>query len=229
MYLKVNPPEYDRNGKCFVPVVIRSGYFAIHSGRLCTIYCHKTSDYSRNDSSRNDCYFIILPQAIAITDSGVYECTATNPFGNRKAWGRLLVRRQTSIVLAPVDTQVYEGQVVKFVCTAETDPLELANLKITWYKDDNVINPDMTPRIQRVWFDYSLVLSGAQPRDTGQYRCNASNGLDFAYATASLLVQGGYAACFVQICCFIYIMLWELKHIGSCTHPFIRWPSHAHK
>ncbi|THD28052.1 Neuroglian [Fasciola hepatica] len=144
--------------------------------------------------------------AIAITDSGVYECTATNPFGSRKAWGRLMVRRQTSIVLAPIDTQVYEGQVVKFVCTAETDPLELANLKITWYKDDNLINPDMTPRIQRVWFDYSLVLSGAQPRDTGQYRCNASNGLDFAYATASLLVQGRpEQAINVQVNCVEFI------------------------
>lgn len=61
---------------------------------------------------------------------------------------------------------------------------------MTWYKDDNYIDPNLTPRIQQVWFDYALVLSGAQPRDTGQYRCNASNGLDFATATAPLLVQG---------------------------------------
>ncbi|GAA55926.1 neuroglian, partial [Clonorchis sinensis] len=128
--------------------------------------------------------------SVAITDSGVYECTATNPFGSRKASGRLLVRRRTSIVLAPIDTQVYEDQVVKFVCTAETDPMELHNLEITWYKDDNLIEPNLTPRIQQIWFDYSLVLSGAQPRDTGQYRCNASNGLDYAVASASLLVQG---------------------------------------
>ncbi|KAF6780002.1 hypothetical protein AHF37_00467, partial [Paragonimus kellicotti] len=123
---------------------------------------------------------ILRGNSVAITDSGVYECTATNPFGSRKASGRLLVRRRTSIVLAPIDTQVYENQVVKFVCTAETDPMELDNLRITWYKDDNLIMPEVTPRIQKVWFDYSLVLSGAQPRDTGQYRCNASNGLDYA-------------------------------------------------
>ncbi|KAF6780001.1 hypothetical protein AHF37_00466 [Paragonimus kellicotti] len=132
----------------------------------------------------------LLISSVAITDSGVYECTATNPFGSRKASGRLLVRRRTSIVLAPIDTQVYENQVVKFVCTAETDPMELDNLRITWYKDDNLIMPEVTPRIQKVWFDYSLVLSGAQPRDTGQYRCNASNGLDYAVASAALLVQG---------------------------------------
>ncbi|CAL8079591.1 unnamed protein product [Calicophoron daubneyi] len=128
--------------------------------------------------------------SVAITDSGVYECTATNPFGSRKASGRLYVRRRTNIVLAPLDTYVYEGQMVKFVCTAETDPMELENLKITWYKDNNLIQPEATPRIQPVWFDYSLVLSGAQPRDTGQYVCNASNGLDYATASASLLVQG---------------------------------------
>ncbi|CAH8558035.1 unnamed protein product [Dicrocoelium dendriticum] len=144
--------------------------------------------------------------AAANTDSGIYECTATNPFGSRKASGRLLVRRRTRIVLAPIDTQVYENQVVKFVCTAETDPVEAENLKITWYKDNNLIMPDVTPRIQPVWFDYSLVLSGAQPRDTGQYRCNASNGLDFAVASASLLVQGApEQAIRVQVNCVEFI------------------------
>ncbi|KAF8568840.1 hypothetical protein P879_04178 [Paragonimus westermani] len=148
----------------------------------------------------------LLISSVATTDSGVYECTATNPFGSRKASGRLLVRRRTSIVLAPIDTQVYENQVVKFVCTAETDPMELDNLRITWYKDDNLIMPEITPRIQKVWFDYSLVLSGAQPRDTGQYRCNASNGLDYAVASAALLVQGRpEQAIHVQVNCVEFI------------------------
>lgn len=79
---------------------------------------------------------------------------------------------------------------MKFVCTASTDPEEVPNLKVTWYKDGNLIDPVLTPRIERVGFDYSLVIGGAQTLDTGQYRCNATNGLDFATATASLLVQG---------------------------------------
>ncbi|CAH8446819.1 unnamed protein product [Schistosoma bovis] len=145
-------------------------------------------------------------ESVAITDSGVYECTATNPFGSKKASGKLLVRRKTRIVLAPINTRVYENDVVKFVCTAETDPAEVSNLKITWYKDDNYIDPNLTPRIQQVWFDYALVLSGAQPRDTGQYRCNASNGLDFDTATAPLLVQGRpEQAINVQVNCVDFI------------------------
>ncbi|KAK4473717.1 hypothetical protein MN116_003061 [Schistosoma mekongi] len=145
-------------------------------------------------------------ESVAITDSGIYECTATNPFGSQKASGKLLVRRKTRIVLAPINTRVYENDVVKFVCTAETDPAEVSNLKITWYKDDNYIDPNLTPRIQQVWFDYALVLSGAQPRDTGQYRCNASNGLDYDTATAPLLVQGRpEQAINVQVNCVDFI------------------------
>lgn len=79
---------------------------------------------------------------------------------------------------------------MKFVCTATTDPKEVSNLKVTWYKDGNLIDPILTPRIEQVGFDYSLVIGGAQTLDTGQYRCNATNGLDSATATASLLVQG---------------------------------------
>ncbi|VDD77025.1 unnamed protein product [Mesocestoides corti] len=125
-----------------------------------------------------------------VADTGLYECTATNPFGVTKASGSLAVRRRTRVTLAPIETWVYEGQLVKFVCTADTDPYELPNLKVEWYKDDNLIDPLVTPRIEQVGFDYSLVIGGAQTLDTGQYRCNASNGLDFAVATASLLVQG---------------------------------------
>lgn len=79
---------------------------------------------------------------------------------------------------------------MKFVCTADTDPEEIDNLVVDWYKDGNLIDSETTPRIDQVFFDYSLVIAGAQALDTGQYRCNASNGLDFAAATASLLVQG---------------------------------------
>ncbi|KAM3177450.1 hypothetical protein ACTXT7_004535 [Hymenolepis weldensis] len=126
----------------------------------------------------------------AVADTGVYECTATNPFGVTKASGSLSVHLRTRVTLAPIETWVYEGQLVKFVCTATTDPEEVANLKVTWYKDGNLIDPILTPRIEQVGFDYSLVIGGAQTLDTGQYRCNATNGLDSATATASLLVQG---------------------------------------
>ncbi|KAM7535344.1 hypothetical protein Aperf_G00000097093 [Anoplocephala perfoliata] len=125
-----------------------------------------------------------------VADTGTYECTATNPFGVTKATGSLAIRRKTRVTLAPIETWVYEGQLVKFVCTASTDPEEVANLTVAWYKDGNLIDPVLTPRIERVGFDYSLVIGGAQSLDTGQYRCNVTNGLDFATATASLLVQG---------------------------------------
>lgn len=136
------------------------------------------------------CFCVVLLQSGTITDTGHYECTATNPFGVAKAAGSVTVRRRTRVTLAPIETWVYEGQLVKFVCTADTDTEELPNLRVEWYKDANLIDEFVTPRIEQVGFDYSLVIGGAQTLDTGQYRCNASNGLDFATATASLLVQG---------------------------------------
>ncbi|VDK89220.1 unnamed protein product [Dibothriocephalus latus] len=144
-------------------------------------------------SKRTPLKSILIPlriQSVSATDSGDYECTATNPFGVTKASGHLTVRRRTRVTLAPIETWVYEGQLVKFVCTAETDPMEVDNLTVTWYKDGNLIDSLATPRIEQIGFDYSLLIAGAQALDTGQYRCNASNGLDYAFATASLLVQG---------------------------------------
>ncbi|KAL3319029.1 hypothetical protein Ciccas_002299 [Cichlidogyrus casuarinus] len=141
----------------------------------------------RYQSMMNGDLFI---ESASVTDSGVYECVATNPFGETKASGRLTVRRKTRVVLAPYNTRIYEGDLIKFVCTAETDPNELENLQVTWYKDDNLINLEQVPRVGKIWFDYSFAIGGVQPRDTGQYICNVSNGLDFDWATASLLVQG---------------------------------------
>uniref|UniRef100_A0A0R3W956 Neuroglian n=1 Tax=Taenia asiatica TaxID=60517 RepID=A0A0R3W956_TAEAS len=132
----------------------------------------------------------LIIESGVVADTGMYECTATNPFGVTKAAGSLAVRRRTRVTLVPIETWVYEGQLVKFVCTADTDPEEVANLRVSWYKDNNLIDPILTPRIEQVGFDYSLVIGGAQTLDTGQYRCNATNGLDFVTATASLLVQG---------------------------------------
>ncbi|VDP80263.1 unnamed protein product [Echinostoma caproni] len=206
----IKPPQTELRAVDGHPVTLFCQTFSAPKALISWSKDGRPINGGRYQSMSNGDLFI---SAVAITDSGVYECTATNPFGSRKAWGKLMVRRQTTIVLAPIDTQVYEGQVVKFVCTAETDPMELENLKITWYKDDNLIMPELTPRIQRVWFDYSLVLSGAQPRDTGQYRCNASNGLDFAYATASLLVQDNYAPIME------YIVEYSTQHERDTWYP----------
>ncbi|PAA80574.1 hypothetical protein BOX15_Mlig006634g9, partial [Macrostomum lignano] len=132
----------------------------------------------------------LLIAELSITDSGTYECTATNDFGSRTASGTVTVRQPTEISMAPQDTRVYEGQEVKLICTAITDLKEEKNLIIQWSKDGTIIDFDQNPRLTINLPDYSLIVSGAKPLDTGIYTCNATNGLDYDSKSAMLMIMG---------------------------------------
>lgn len=132
----------------------------------------------------------LLIAELSITDSGTYECTATNTFGSRTASGKLTVRQPTEIAMAPQDTRIYEGQDVKLICTAVTDLKEEKNLVIEWSKDGTLIDFEQNPRLTINIPDYSLIVSGAKPLDTGIYTCNATNGLDYDFKGAMLMIMG---------------------------------------
>lgn len=125
-----------------------------------------------------------------MSDTGIYLCTATNPYGTVSTSGRLEIRRRTIITVPPKDIRVYEKSDVKFVCAAETDPLETRNLKISWIKDGTPINFKEQLRVRPNPPDNSLIIGGVGPLDTGSYTCVASDGIDNATASASLVVQG---------------------------------------
>ena len=127
---------------------------------------------------------------LSLVDAGSYTCNATNRLGSVSATGSLIVRRKTTIQMAPQDVMVYEGTEAKFTCTASTDPEEVDNLVIQWKKDDSLIDYRAAQRMFKNSMDNSLTVSGTNTLDTAKYTCMATNGLDSEEADAQLIVQG---------------------------------------
>lgn len=89
-----------------------------------------------------------------------------------------------SIERSPVQSiQTWVGQTVELSCVAEGWPLPTYR----WYKDDTSLN------ISRPRFSQNgghLVISMVTVKDSGEYRCNASNSRGAATATRQLTVKG---------------------------------------
>ena len=85
---------------------------------------------------------------------------------------------------------MYEGTEAKFTCTATTAPEEVANLRIEWKKDGQIIDYNLAQRVFKNNMDNSLTISGTINLDTAKYSCMATNGLDSDESSAQLIVQG---------------------------------------
>ncbi|XP_012943169.1 neuroglian isoform X3 [Aplysia californica] len=127
-------------------------------------------------------------RSVVLADAGHYRCQAQNRFNSTSAEGSLVVRRKTQIEQRPGDLEVNAGKDGKFTCSGTTDPEEVNNLRIVWYKDGKPITANdqrMTTNNQ----DNSLTISGTIVRDSGTYTCVATNGLDQSSASAVLTVK----------------------------------------
>lgn len=80
---------------------------------------------------------------------------------------------------------------VQFRCSAITDPDERVNLFTTWLKDGQKIDlsdPNIEQRPEG-----TLIIKKASSKDTANYTCVVSNGLDSDNSTASLVVKGQHS------------------------------------
>ncbi|XP_029636041.1 neuroglian isoform X2 [Octopus sinensis] len=125
---------------------------------------------------------------VQATDSGEYTCRAKNKFGEMSSTGKLAVRKRTSIVEGPDDMVVMVGKTALFTCYAITDSYEIDNLKISWYKDSVPVDVN-DPNIKHEESN-NLIISNLSNKDSGNYTCVASNGLDNATKGAELKVKG---------------------------------------
>ncbi len=76
--------------------------------------------------------------AATVADSGVYECIATNKYGNATAKGILSVKQKTVLQTKPDNQEMRVGSFVIFRCTAKSD-IGLTHL-IDWLKDQHPIS-----------------------------------------------------------------------------------------
>lgn len=122
------------------------------------------------------------------TDSGEYTCWARNHFGTNSSTEELAVQTKTMIVEAPEDMVVIAGKIALFTCHATTDSFEFKNLEINWYKDDVLIDLD-NPNIKKE-LNNNFIISNLSNKDSGNYTCVASNGLDNDTKSYELKVKG---------------------------------------
>lgn len=124
--------------------------------------------------------------ASTVADSGVYECIATNRYGNASAKGMLSVKQKTLLQTKPDNQEMRVGSYVTFRCTAKTD-IGLTHT-IDWLKDGHPIS--YAGRFIKDPLDQNtLKITDLQFEDGGTYTCVARTDVDEVRADATLVVQ----------------------------------------
>ncbi|VVD05770.1 unnamed protein product, partial [Leptidea sinapis] len=106
---------------------------------------------------------LVIPD-VSYTDVGTYQCYAKNKFGEKSAYGSLLVKTA--------------GTSATFRCNAHAD--DSLNLQIVWLSDGQPLDLDTQPRF-RLNNDYSLLISDTSELDSGEYTCVARTEIDEAH------------------------------------------------
>ena len=119
-------------------------------------------------------------------DAGDYLCNATNRFGSQHASGSLVVKEHTRITGRPQDYEVEAGDTATYRCNAVYD--SDLRMQIKWQKDGEFIDFETEPRFVQS-SDQSLTITKTTELDSGRYTCKAETELDYAEASATLIVQ----------------------------------------
>ncbi|TGZ63755.1 hypothetical protein CRM22_006750 [Opisthorchis felineus] len=154
----------------------------------------------------------LIIEKVTISDSGLYSCTASNPFGSTNASGRLVVRKATHILSGPEllvrtggvaakmqqnetnnMTRIREQSFIQLTCEAKTDPLELMHLQMTWLRNNMPLESEMNHLESTLTISAdgrTLKIAKTVPNDSGLYTCVARSRLDSDNASIFMLVQG---------------------------------------
>lgn len=97
----------------------------------------------------------------------------------------------TSITSIPSNRTVRAYDDVTLPCDVTTDHRELANLAVEWEKDGRRIDFEKEAHIHMDKTDFSLQIRSSKVKDTGEYVCTATNGLDSATSGISMLKVKG--------------------------------------
>ncbi|XP_072176576.1 hemicentin-1-like [Diadema setosum] len=132
---------------------------------------------------------LVLPSSLELyrarpTDTGTYQCVATNLVGNVTKTFRLVVMIPPSIMPGPSSWTTQVGGQVDLPCRADGFPMP----EIVWYKDGQPVNPYTNARIRQSAFGTLQILNVDQD-DAGEYSCYVSNDAGKASKHVTLTVN----------------------------------------
>merc|ERR1712200_297842 len=133
----------------------------------------------------SDFGFVILEVANVMTrDAGNYTCKATNRHGETSVSCQVQVKSRQGIDTNPHDITCYEGQPAHFDCRIE--PIGDGSMRVDWFHDDKPIQ--IGSRIHTI-NDFGFVVLDIDwtfKRDSGTYKCVATNKCGSAEVTVNL-------------------------------------------
>ncbi|XP_052789829.1 hemicentin-1-like isoform X1 [Mya arenaria] len=111
----------------------------------------------------------LVVRDVAVSDSGVYRCTASNPHGQAQAVATVTVTVPPSFSVVPSNATVEVGESVALQCRADGEPVP----DQWWTRDGRqlVLDDNMIMSVDKT----GLVILAIQPGQFGQYSCQASN------------------------------------------------------
>lgn len=176
-------------------------------GSLLTLQCQArgepapTIEWTRNDQPITDHFRTLFsPEVnnrmtisdVQTSDSGTYQCTATNRAGRVTASARITILEPPAIIEAPVDQILEAGEDAVFYCQVEGDPTPT----VTWFRKGRVITPG--GRISITNGGSRVVIRNVAKDDQTTYLCRAQNAAGTMDAGADLLIKERAAPTFTR-------------------------------
>jgi hypothetical protein len=127
------------------------------------------------DDEEEDLFSLII-EDVHKDDADMYKCVAINEAGKSTCTSELSVKE---IIFAPefvgevekAPVTVDEGDEVKLTVEVKGKPIP----KVEWTKDDKPLKETRDLTLKKKDGEYTLVLSDAKQKDSGQYKCTAKN------------------------------------------------------
>nr|XP_051676343.1 hemicentin-1 isoform X2 [Oryctolagus cuniculus] len=126
-------------------------------------------------------YGELILENVALEDSGVYTCVASNAAGEDTHTVSLAVHVLPTFTELPGDVSLNKGEQLRLSCKATGVPLP----KLTWTFNNNVI----PARLGSVHGHSELVVERVSKEDSGTYVCTAENSVGFVKAIGFVYVK----------------------------------------
>ncbi|XP_062499391.1 protein sax-3-like [Corticium candelabrum] len=120
------------------------------------------------------------------SDSGTYECIASNEKYRVSAYATLTVEYAPVIVNSPENVDIPAGYDAQFQCNVSGQP----NPTVSWqHNDENLNRVLLRYRVREVGGVHTLTTNSVMNADNGQYTCSVTNTYGTVRSSAELTDQ----------------------------------------